>query len=142
VVALCLRWTGIVVQGLSFAGIHPLLVILDGKGLLLITLTEIDHSQDSFFFGRVGWASSYFLCSTTWANQGFIANCRAGSKCFPSQVYQLISNFVVTKYDEATFLAAKGMLQHETGFTTITASWKVWWCDVISHKEGIAELLG
>jgi hypothetical protein len=34
------------------------------------------------------------------------------------------------------------MFQGETGFTTITAFWKVRWYDAVSHEEGIAELLG
>jgi hypothetical protein len=48
-------------------------------------------------------------------------------------MYQLI---------EATFLAAKCMMQSEMGFTTVAASWKVWWCDAVSHEESITELLG
>jgi hypothetical protein len=74
-------------------------------------------------------------------NQGFVANCTS-SKRFPSQVYQLILNFIVTKYDEATFLATEGMLQGETAFTHVTAFWKVWWCDGVPYVEGILKLLG
>jgi hypothetical protein len=43
----------------------------------------------------------------------------------------------LANYDEATFLAGQRMLQGETGFTTITAIWKVWWSNAILHVEGI-----
>jgi hypothetical protein len=49
----------------------------------------------------------------------------------------------MAKYYEATFLASEGMLQCETGFTTVTDIWKkVRWFDAVSHEEGITELLG
>jgi hypothetical protein len=74
--------------------------------------------------GNVGWASTCSSCGTAWANQGFITDHRR-SKCFSSQVYQLISYFIVSENHEATFLATKGMLQGEASFTTITGIWEV-----------------
>jgi hypothetical protein len=70
--------------------------------------------------GMVGWASSYFLCCMTWANQGLVMNCR-GSKCFTRQVYKLISYSVASENYEATFSTTKHMLQSELGFTPITS---------------------
>jgi hypothetical protein len=42
----------------------------------------------------VGLLVSYFLCSTTWVNQGLVTNC-SESKCFPSQVYLSSSHILL-----------------------------------------------
>jgi hypothetical protein len=76
--------------------------------------------------GNVCWTSTCSSCSTAWANQGFVADHRR-SKYFSSQVYQLVSDFIVSENHEATILASKGMLQDEASFTTITGIWEAGW---------------
>ncbi len=46
---------------------------------------------------------------------------------------QLVSYLVVAKDDETTLFAAQGMLQGETGITTITGGGEVGRCDAISN---------
>jgi hypothetical protein len=55
---------------------------------------------------------------------------------------QLVSHLVVAKDDKSTLFAAEGMLEGETGITTIALSGKTGWCDAILHRYGISELLG
>jgi hypothetical protein len=62
----------------------------------------------------------------------FVTYCGRG-KGFSRQVNQLIPYLVMVEDDNATLFAAQGMLEGQSGITTIAGGKEVGWSDVISH---------
>ena len=54
---------------------------------------------------------------------------------------QLIWYLIVPENYEATLFAAQGMLEGESGITTVAGGGEVGWSDAISHGYGVTELL-